>query len=230
VRLAMRRPRDPSSQSGVAGVSDRFLYVIGVTKNPVKVGMADNVPSRLAILQIGCPDELVVHHTVAVAWELAPGIEAAVHRKLAKHRRRGEWFDIEASHAVTVLHEEVRRRNGLAMRGAKRRGDVFDELRVQFGLSDWAEAAVADYRLVLNTPGGKPDIERRNAIVADAVGLTGLVTFQAVIVQRASIEATFYREPGAERRAKEVLAKALQALAIDYAHRRQEALFAQIGR
>lgn len=80
-----------------------FVYVIGVLRNPVKVGKAIDVASRLAGLQIGCPDKLTVHHSVFVRPNFLARVEAAAHAELKEHHRQGEWFNVDADEAHAAI-------------------------------------------------------------------------------------------------------------------------------
>jgi hypothetical protein len=65
-----------------------FIEAVGL--GVVKIGCADDARKRLAQLQVGCPDDLVlrgVFHT-----DDAPRLEAAYHERYAHLRIRGEWF------------------------------------------------------------------------------------------------------------------------------------------
>lgn len=69
--------------------ADTWVYFIQAkTGGPVKIGWAVNVDERLATLQTGNPATL---HVLGVcAGDVA--LEAEIHRRLAEHRIRGEWF------------------------------------------------------------------------------------------------------------------------------------------
>jgi hypothetical protein len=54
----------------------------------IKFGRAANVGKRLAELETGCPFDL----TILAAADWPNGAETAIHRLLANHRQRGEWF------------------------------------------------------------------------------------------------------------------------------------------
>jgi hypothetical protein len=84
-------------------MSRRFVYVVGVATNPVKIGLATNVPKRVANLQIGCPDRLVVHAAVPISAGLAGAVESAAHRRFSEFWRHGEWFNIEAETATAAV-------------------------------------------------------------------------------------------------------------------------------
>lgn len=83
------------------------VYVIGeVDAACVKVGVANNVVSRLASLQTGNPRKLYVHRAF---WfqhkETANCVEGATHRTLGKAHRRlvGEWFECNPHEAHKAI-------------------------------------------------------------------------------------------------------------------------------
>jgi DNA-binding XRE family transcriptional regulator len=55
---------------------------------PIKIGIAANLQRRIATLQTGCPEPLVVLGTIAGG----PLEEARLHAHLRAFRIRGEWF------------------------------------------------------------------------------------------------------------------------------------------
>lgn len=83
------------------------IYVIGVTTNPVKIGYAADPKGRMAGFQVGCPDELVLHHAIKVSNFLAPIVESRIHNYFQPHRRRGEWFDVEAEEAAIAIKATI---------------------------------------------------------------------------------------------------------------------------
>lgn len=63
-----------------------FIQVGG--SGPIKIGTATDLAQRIATLQTGSPDPFVLLGSI-------PGdarTEGALHRALAHHRHRGEWF------------------------------------------------------------------------------------------------------------------------------------------
>lgn len=86
-RLAHLRgicPRPPRTPSG-------FVYVIGC-HDFVKIGIAENVIARLAVLQVGCPYKL----SIIGFWPSADAIkeEEAIHAHFDNYRVQGEWFKL----------------------------------------------------------------------------------------------------------------------------------------
>lgn len=80
------------------------VYFIQAGANgPIKIGTATDLPTRIATLQTGCPEPLVILGTI-------PGdllVEGALHRALSDHRYRGEWF-----HPTGEVLEVIERAKG----------------------------------------------------------------------------------------------------------------------
>lgn len=88
---------------------DIYVYVFGIRKKnrvsgPVKVGISATPSKRLASMQTGCPDELVLVTTFRFhCRENAKSIEAIFHKLHDKDRRKGEWFNLIPSDAIQYL-------------------------------------------------------------------------------------------------------------------------------
>jgi len=63
-------------------------FIQAETGGPIKIGTALDVSKRIAMLQTGNPEQLVVLHTFPGQRDL----ESALHATLREHRIRGEWF------------------------------------------------------------------------------------------------------------------------------------------
>lgn len=57
----------------------------------VKIGIARDVPSRMAALQTGSPDTLTL--IGAISTNAPCSLEKTLHMRFAAHRRHGEWFE-----------------------------------------------------------------------------------------------------------------------------------------
>lgn len=80
-----------------------FVYFIQAASGPIKIGRAADARVRLAEIQTGSHEELVLLATV-------PGgrvVERQLHQRFAEHRIRGEWF----APAADILAEIERARN-----------------------------------------------------------------------------------------------------------------------
>ncbi len=75
---------------------DWFVYIIQSgdrPKSPIKIGVSSNVDKRVAELQTGNPYPLKVLASITCRSKSdAYGLENFIHKKLRKHRMKGEWF------------------------------------------------------------------------------------------------------------------------------------------
>ena len=87
-----------------------YIYVIsGRSPNSVKIGTSRDPASRLKQLQTGHPEPLRLCHAEAVDPTKAKLIERIIHKTLALHRSKGEWFSISEVDAVLeVRHAMIR--------------------------------------------------------------------------------------------------------------------------
>lgn len=129
--------------------STATVYVVGVADNPVKVGFAEDMGTRLAALQIGCPDVLLVHHEITVPVELARTVEASAHRALVQHHRHGEWFNVSALTAkeavMAVARPIVAAHEARLLRASASCDDVLSTMEAEGTLHPWARHAVRFY-------------------------------------------------------------------------------------
>lgn len=69
---------------------DNFVYFVQCGEDgPIKIGTAKDLRMRLSSLQIGCPYEL----RLLGAREGDMLTESELHRRFARYRIRGEWFE-----------------------------------------------------------------------------------------------------------------------------------------
>jgi len=68
-----------------------MLYVIQAANGPIKIGVSDNVPKRMAALQTSNPSALTLCGTVNPDDDYKT--ESKAHRYLCEHRMEGEWFE-----------------------------------------------------------------------------------------------------------------------------------------
>lgn len=80
--------------------TEGFVYIVhAVGTNRIKIGFSANPGDRLASLQTGSPFRLEIISCV-------PGSRAdemRMHRRLAKYRRTGEWFEIPRSRPPSII-------------------------------------------------------------------------------------------------------------------------------
>ena len=72
-----------------------ILYLIGSGMEFVKIGIANDVRSRMASLQTGNPNPLKL--MACYVFQNAGYIEKALHQKFDPQRVRGEWFTLTAA-------------------------------------------------------------------------------------------------------------------------------------
>lgn len=77
---------------------------LGTGERAVKIGFSDRDPiQRLRQMQIGCPLELTLLHSMPGTVKL----ERAIHEALSGHGVRGEWFRIRREGEVCPVREFV---------------------------------------------------------------------------------------------------------------------------
>jgi hypothetical protein len=91
---------------------EMFVYVIGASDGPQKIGMSRNPASRCATLRVDqmhslsrANGSLVVHGTVPVPVSRARDIERYAHWLLRAKRCRGEWFDVSPAKALATINK-----------------------------------------------------------------------------------------------------------------------------
>lgn len=93
----------PASAPMLVETSVRVYFIQAIEGGPIKIGMSQNPERRLADLQVGSPVRLRIIG-VAVGGQQR---EAALHRRLAKHRVHGEWF-ADAPEVMAAIAEVLR--------------------------------------------------------------------------------------------------------------------------
>ncbi len=83
----------------------RKLYVIqDPASGHLKIGKAFDPEDRLSQFQTGTPHQLTILHTHSCEDdEEAPALETMVHRILAEHRVRGEWFNVTLDQTMAAI-------------------------------------------------------------------------------------------------------------------------------
>lgn len=190
-------------------VGSRTVYVIGSSENPVKIGVADRIKRRLAELQTGHPDLLVVHHQVKVPWDLAEKIEAAAHQDLKARHRHGEWFNVHKDEAAEVVDRLKAKLLAERRIWANRDGDLIDSLEVEYELRPGARNAVCDYRDKIDER-DQEYVTHANGFVLKSCGMAAYAAFSIVIAQRKPLSGLQGREL---QKARAALVTALNALA-----------------
>lgn len=185
------------------------MYLIGAEAGPIKIGHATNVKTRLHSLQIGNWQQLDVLHTVTVPLFTAKGAEAALHKRFASHRVRGEWFAAPLSLLKPALDAIA-----IAAQDADAANDTFHEnacVRLtQDPRATWG--TLTEYRNTANNLLAKKYIQGVNAALLEAVGPVAYSVFLAVIVERRDLSRTVFAKPHLARQAERSLVVALDGL------------------
>ena len=72
-----------------------YVYAIGPSKGPTKIGFTNNLETRLRAIQTGNPEKIQIHYSIEFDTEKEMRIaEKKIHRILSHRRKKGEWFDI----------------------------------------------------------------------------------------------------------------------------------------
>lgn len=184
-----------------------YVYLIGPTEGPIKIGHAVNVKSRLSHLQIGNWQPLEILHSASVAWLIAPTVEADLHEQFAERRVRGEWFDVP----LDVLKPAL---DGLAAAHSLRRdnSDDFSERQCYALCKDpnASISAVTHYRNLALNPAKAKTTQMINSILRQAVGEAAYAMFLTVVIRGADLGGAKFR--GNARLARQAEASLIKAL------------------
>jgi hypothetical protein len=90
-----------------------YIYWLGRELGTVKIGHTNNPSRRLAEFtrETGTPGHQASFAAVVWLDRRREDVEQAVHRKLAKLRRDGEWFEATPEQALAAIIAEVEERN-----------------------------------------------------------------------------------------------------------------------
>lgn len=129
---------------------EHYVYLIARREGdrliaPVKVGITNNLGSRLSAIQTSCPFPIsLVHSLNFQRRSMARHVEKGFHQVQSSSRAYGEWFDMEPLKALSILCLMVRvvlHANGVASEDEKEIVEIFnagqsaqavlDELRAQ---------------------------------------------------------------------------------------------------
>ena len=81
-------------------MTENFIYIIGSTQPPYKVGISKDPQRRLKSLQTGYPFPLQVLYTKTTKICKTKLLEQVIHRHLKMHKTHGEWFDVSLSNLI----------------------------------------------------------------------------------------------------------------------------------
>ena len=77
-----------------------FIYIIGGTQAPYKVGISRDPTKRLKSLQTGHPYPLQLHYTRETDICKTKLLETVIHRHLKLYKTNGEWFDVTLANLI----------------------------------------------------------------------------------------------------------------------------------
>ena len=70
-----------------------IYFIQSGKRGQIKIGVANDVPVRMAELQIGNPQELKLLASIPISsLKKAGALEKSLHRRFSRQRIRGEWF------------------------------------------------------------------------------------------------------------------------------------------
>lgn len=84
-----------------------YVYIFNFKDQdaPCKVGITNNIGSRIHMFQTGSPYEIECHEAYKFPnRKIAFAVEYEVHKSVEDLRLKGEWFDMPAHHLALGLH------------------------------------------------------------------------------------------------------------------------------
>jgi hypothetical protein len=192
-----------------------YVYLIGPDEGPFKVGFASNIATRLSSLQIGCWEELKIHHTVSVPAPLAERIEKSVHHIFKGAHIRGEWFDADLADLRQWLDNQAEE-----WVKARAESDAFSESACFNICADPMRAyrAVTRYR----DEATKGTLGNINALLLAKVGMAAHMVFTQVVIDRRNLTSAFASNSRLARQAEASLVQALEGLVQIYTEKAAE--------
>lgn len=80
-----------------------YIYIIGSTIKPYKIGITKNPNQRLKSLQTGHPNKLNILYKDEVPDDKVRYLEKVIHSTINYSRTKGEWFNIELEEAINEI-------------------------------------------------------------------------------------------------------------------------------
>lgn len=81
-----------------------FIYAIGRSQGPVKIGVSSNPQARVGQIQTGCPFKVVLLHSAALPSRgEAETQEVIIHGVYEDRRIIGEWFKMDHEIATEAI-------------------------------------------------------------------------------------------------------------------------------
>ena len=90
-----------NDEEGVSKNQTNIYFIQSGDDGPIKIGQAQDVFRRLSGLQVASPETLKV---IGVIEGVSPKHEKRLHRRFAKYRIRGEWFQPNAEIRNFIRH------------------------------------------------------------------------------------------------------------------------------
>lgn len=84
-----------------------YIYIIGGTEKPYKIGFSKEPHKRLKSLQTGYPEKLTLHYIKEIDETQVRQLEKHIHRAIAYKRTKGEWFNISLDDAISEINFAV---------------------------------------------------------------------------------------------------------------------------
>lgn len=90
-------------------MNNHWIYVIGDTASPYKIGFTKDPDKRLKTLQTGNPKKLQIHYKEQINENEVKYIEKQIHNELKRKQVSGEWFNISLDDAISEVKYAVMR-------------------------------------------------------------------------------------------------------------------------
>jgi len=88
-------------------LNNHWIYIIGDTESPYKIGFTKDPEKRLSTLQTGNPKKLTIHYKEQINENEVKFIEKQIHKELKRKKISGEWFDISLDDAIAEIKYAV---------------------------------------------------------------------------------------------------------------------------
>jgi len=90
-------------------MNSSYIYVIGDTTSPYKIGFTKDPDNRLRTLQTGNPKKLQIHYKEMIGENEVKYIEKQIHKELKRKQVSGEWFNVSLDDAISEVKYAVMR-------------------------------------------------------------------------------------------------------------------------
>lgn len=109
--MTKKKRHDPFCKQGRTGLKGKghVYFVMGVRTNLVKIGFSQDAFRRIRSVAQGCSES--INADLVILGTRAD--EKALHKRFAKHRVKGEWF--EDCDEITAYVKECHRRSDICV-------------------------------------------------------------------------------------------------------------------